>query len=61
MRWELSWQAVVLAVLLFVGGLLLGSYRDRSEPTHSTVSERLQPAPATASPSTDGTIVYVPV
>ena len=61
MRWQISWQAMVLAVLLFAGGLLLGSYRDRDEPTHITASERLQPAPAVVPASTDGTIVYVPV
>ena len=61
MRWQVSWQAIVLAVLLFGGGLLIGSYRYREEPIHSTASERLQPAPADPSPSADGTLVYVPV
>jgi hypothetical protein len=61
MRWQVSWQAIVLAVLLFGGGLLIGSYRYREEPIHSTASERLQPAPADPGPSADGTLVYVPV
>jgi hypothetical protein len=61
MRWQLTWQGIALAALLFAGGLFLGSYRGSSEPMHSTASERLQPAPAGSDPSPDGTIVYVPV
>jgi hypothetical protein len=61
MRSQISWQGVMFAVLLFGGGLFLGSYRYSGEPTHSSASERLQPAPAGPSTSTDGTIVYVPV
>lgn len=61
MRWQVGWQGIVFAILLFGGGLFLGSYRYRDEPTHSSVSERLQPAPASLPTSTDGTIVYVPV
>ena len=61
MRWQITWQGLALAVVLFAGGLILGSYRDRSAPTHSSAGERLQPAPAGTVPSTDGTIVYVPV
>jgi hypothetical protein len=61
MHWHISWQALVLSVLLFVAGLLLGTYRDRDEPTHSTASERLQPAPTSSPSSSGGTTVYVPV
>lgn len=61
MRWQITWQGILLAVLLFAGGLLLGSYRDKSDPTHSTASERLQPAPAATGASAHGAIVYVPV
>jgi uncharacterized protein DUF3124 len=61
MRWQISWQGVVFAILLFGGGLFIGSSRYSGEPTHSTASERLQPAPAGTPTSTDGTIVYVPV
>ena len=61
MRWQLSWQAIILAVALFAGGLILGSFRSTSEPTHSSAGERLQPAPAGAASPADGTIVYVPV
>jgi hypothetical protein len=61
MRWQIGWQGLVLAIVLFGGGLFLGSYRYRGEPTHSSASERLQPVPAGPPASTDGTIVYVPV
>ena len=60
MRWQIGWQGMLFAILLFGGGLFLGSFRFSGEPTHSTASERLQPAPA-GSATTDGTIVYVPV
>jgi len=61
MRWHIGWQGIVFAVLLFGGGLFIGSYHYSDEPTHSSASERLQPVPAGPPPSTDGTIVYVPV
>ena len=60
MRWQFGWQGIVVAILLFVGGLFLGSYRYSGEPTHSSATERLQPPPAGPPASTDGTIVYVP-
>ena len=61
MRSQIGWQGIAFAVLLFGGGLFLGSYRYSGEPTHGSASERLQPAPAGPPTSTDGTIVYVPV
>jgi hypothetical protein len=61
MRWQIGWQGLVLAIVLFGGGLFLGSYRYSGEPTHSSASERLQPAPAGPPTSTGGTVVYVPV
>ena len=61
MRWQIGWLGLVLAVLLFGGGLFLGSYRYREEPIHSSASERLQPALADPPASADGTLVYVPV
>ena len=61
MRWQITWQGIALAALLFAGGLFLGSYSGRGEPTHSTATERLQPPPPGSSSSADGTIVYVPV
>ena len=61
MRWQISWQGLVLAIVLFGGGLLLGSYRYTDEPIHSSASERLQPVPAGRPAAANGTIVYVPV
>ena len=61
MRWQFGWQGIMFAVLLFGGGLFLGSYRYSGEPTHSSASERLQPVPAGSPTSADGTLVYVPV
>jgi hypothetical protein len=61
MRWPIGWYGMLFAILLFGGGLFLGSYRFSGDPTHSSAGERLQPAPAGAPASTDGTIVYVPV
>jgi hypothetical protein len=61
MRWQIGWQGLVLAIVLFGGGLFLGLYRSGSDPTHSSAGERLQPAPAGPPTSADGAIVYVPV
>ena len=61
MRWQIGWLGLLLAILLFGGGLFLGSYRYREEPIHSSASERLQPAPADPTTSAGGTLVYVPV
>ena len=60
MRWQIGWQGLVLAIVLFGAGLFLGLYRSGVDPTHSSAGERLQ-APATASTPTGGTVVYVPV
>ena len=60
MKWKVSWQGIALAMLLFAGGLFLGSYR-RSEPIHSSASERLQPVPGDTVPSASSALVYVPV
>jgi hypothetical protein len=43
MRWEVGWQAVVFAVVLFIGGLFLGLHLRTSDTVHSTAAERLQP------------------
>ena len=43
MRWQIGLLGLVLAILLFAGGLFLGSYRYREEPIHSSASERLRP------------------
>jgi hypothetical protein len=61
MRWQMGWPAVAFAILLFGGGLFLGSQSNRGEPIHSSASERLQPVSADSPTSTGGTTVYVPV
>jgi hypothetical protein len=43
MRWQIGWQGIVLAVLLFGGGMFVGSYRFRGEPTHSSVTSGCSP------------------
>jgi len=61
MRWQIGWQGIVFAIVLFGIGIFLGSYRRTSEPIQSTVDERLRPAVTIPSePATSGT-VYVPV
>jgi uncharacterized protein DUF3124 len=61
MRWQIGWQGLMLAIVLFGVGLFLGVYRSGGDPTHSSAGERLQPAPADGPTSTGGTLVYVPV
>jgi hypothetical protein len=61
MRWQIGWQAIVFAILVFVAGIFLGSYRYSAEPIHSSAGQRLQPVSEGSPSSTEGTIVYVPV
>ena len=61
MRWQIGWQGIVVAILLFGGGLFLGSYRYSGEPTHSSASGAVAARTCGSTASTDGTIVYVPV
>jgi hypothetical protein len=61
MRWDIGWQALVLAAALFLGGLFLGSYLRTSDPVHSTAGERLQPLATVSTALTPGATVYVPV
>ena len=60
MRWQIGAQGMVLAIVLFVTGLFLGSERHDGDSIHSSADERLQPA-AGSPPSTNSAIVYVPV
>jgi len=62
MRWQIGWQGVALAVVLFGLGLFVGAYRHPAgEPIQSTAEERLRPATALSNePATSGTI-YAPV
>jgi hypothetical protein len=61
MRWQISWQGVVFAIVLFGTGLFVGSYVHKNEPIHSTVDQRLQPAVDAASASAISGTIYVPV
>ena len=61
MRWEVGWQAVVFAVVLFIGGLFLGLHLQTSDPVHSSAAERLQPVATVSTALTPGATVYVPV
>lgn len=61
MRWQISWQGLVFAIAVFMGGLFLGSHLQTSDPVHSSAAERLQPAPAVSTALTPGATVYVPV
>ena len=62
MRWQIGWSGNGCSPSCCSGAVcLLGSYRYRGEPIHSSASERLQPVPAGSPPSADGTLVYVPV
>lgn len=61
MRWQIGWQGVAFAILLFGVGLFLGSYRQSGAPVHSTVGERLQPAVTVPSEAATSGTIYVPV
>lgn len=62
MRWHISWQVLTLAIAVFIGGLLLGSKLQTSDPAlHSTAAERLQPVATGSAVLTAGATVYVPV
>jgi hypothetical protein len=61
MRWQIGWQGAAVAIVLFGAGLFLGSYRSPSEPIHSTVEERLQPAVTLPGESATSGTVYLPV
>lgn len=61
MRWQIGWQGAAFAIVLFGIGLVVGSYRQTSEPTHSTVEERLRPAASVPSEAAARGTIYVPV
>jgi hypothetical protein len=60
MRWQFSLPAVLLAIVLFIAGILLGSRLETSDPVHSSAAERLQPVGSTSGELTSAT-VYVPI
>jgi hypothetical protein len=65
MRWQIGWQGLVFALMVFMGGLFLGSRLRTTEPVTGSAAERLQPAasaPATVPDAlSPGSTVYVPV
>jgi hypothetical protein len=61
MQWQISWQGLVLAIVVFMGGLFLGAHRRASDPIHSSAADRLLPAATVSAPLTPGKTVYVPV
>jgi hypothetical protein len=61
MAWQSGWQGAALAIVLFFGGMFLGSYRQTREPVHTTAEERLRPATTTATEAATGGTIYVPV
>ena len=60
-RWQVSWQVLVFGVMALVGGILLGSRWQTSDPVHSSAADRLQPVSTDSTPSTPGATVYVPI
>ena len=62
MRWQIGWQGVMFALVLFGLGLFIGSHRSHiGEPIHSTVEERLRPAVTASSEAATGGTMYAPV
>ena len=61
MRWQIGWQGFAVAIVVFMGGLVLGSHLQTSDPVHGSAAERLQPAATVSTTLTPGATVYVPV
>ena len=61
MRWQIGWQGFAVAIVVFVGGLFLGSYLQTSDPVHGSAAERLQPVATVSTALPPGATVYVPV
>jgi hypothetical protein len=61
MRWQIGWQGFAVAIVVFMGGLFLGSHLQTSDPVHGSAAERLQPAATVSTALTSGATVYVPV
>lgn len=41
MRWQIGWQGFAVAIVVFMGGLFLGSHLQTSDPVHGSAAERL--------------------
>ena len=61
MRWQIGVPGIALAIVLFIGGIFIGSRLETSDPVHSSAAERLQPVGSVPAASTPGATVYVPV
>jgi len=61
MRWQIGWQALSVAIVVFLGGLLLGSHLQTSDAIHGSADERLQPVGTVPIALSPGATVYVPV
>lgn len=61
MGWQIGWQGLVLALLVFMGGLFLGTRLHTDEPVRGSAAERLQPATAAHADLEHGSTVYVPI
>jgi hypothetical protein len=61
MRSQVSWQLLVFGVVALVGGILLGSRWQTSDPVQSSAADRLQPVSTGSATSAPGATVYVPI
>ena len=61
MRWQIGVPGIAFAIVLFIGGIFLGSRLETSDPVHSSAAERLQPVGSAPPAVTPGATVYVPV
>ena len=61
MRWQIGVPGLAFAIVVFIGGLFLGSRLDTSDPVHSSAAERLQPVANPPAAASAGATVYVPV
>jgi hypothetical protein len=61
MRWQIGVPGLAFAIVLFIGGIFLGSRLETSDPVHSSAAERLQPVEGESAALSPGATVYVPV
>src|SRR5688500_8203875 len=61
MGWQIGWPRLVLALVVFMGGLFLGTRLHTDEPVQGSAAERLQPAATAQVDLEHGATVYVPI
>src|SRR5688572_22717354 len=61
MGWQIGWPGLVLALVVFMGGLFLGTRLHTDEPVQGSAAERLQPAATAQVDLEHGATVYVPI